>query len=94
MRNSKEDKKFINSLHGYRTVRYERENEVINSEGRINVTWKKFVIISKNKIIFEAKKDELFIGRLMSGDGIRIKGFNLETNQEDSLTVYFSYFAY
>ena len=83
--------KFINSFNNKRAVRYERGGAVITGAGGISVSRAKFVIIANNAVIFEAKKDNVFVGLLLSGNGIRIGGFNLLTNADEQWTVYFSY---
>lgn len=80
----------------YVTRRTFRENgtpseNIIGQTGRIVLIEDEIRILCGETDVFRGKEEECEYFRLMSGDGITVKGFNTVIEKDDNITVYYKY---
>ena len=84
------------SLHGqgirYVTERIDGNEDVIGRGGALAIHEDTFIVDSSGERLFVCKIKELEVSRLMSGNGVIVRGPNLlEGGKERNITVHFVY---
>ena len=85
------------SLHGkavkYVTERTGTDDKVIGKSGALLIKGDELLVFSSSDVVFRGKKNELNYSELLSGDGIIIRGADIEHGgTERTVVVYYTYY--